>query len=299
MMRQILLGGATAILVTGSASALTMNITSDSRSIDAFAEAGGDSDSASDSASGGTFDSNVNASASAGSVLTFSGGSGGGGGGNFGAVANSSAGQFSEIDAASLTISASGYADASGNHGDITPGIVSEADGAGGGGGGLFFGDFRADSRSYMEIMFSIDEDVSFDISGFLSAGNEIAVGGEGSDISNEASIILVNTDTNVSAFKTSVSNDSTSLDEQGVIGAGNYRFMVEASTEVNGFVRDELVSSINGNNGFGYATSAGYKGISLDLAAVDQPIPEPVTTTLAAMGLGALVLRTSRRRHS
>lgn len=298
MIRQILLGSATAILVTGSASALTMNVTGDNRALYAEASAGGDFNSESGPApASSTYDEQ--ASASAQSIifnLLNSGGSGGGAGGRNGAVANASAGQFSEIEA--LSISGNGYADASGNHGDFAA-TLSDADGAGGG-GKLFFGEFEAESYSTLEVLFSIDEDAAFDLSGFLFAGNEVAVGNEGSDISNRASINLINSDTNESAYNAEISNDSLGLDEQGVIAAGNYRFTVSVEAAVNGRFENEFVSSISDipTNKFGYVTSAGFKGVNLGLTAVDQPIPEPVTTTLAAMGLGALVLRTSRRRH-
>ena len=299
MIKQILLGGATAVLVTGSASALTMSVTGDNRSVEANAFAGFDGDMQSGPApASSTYDEQVNASASAGPVPVLTSGGSGGGGGFFGAVANASAGQFSEVGA--LSISGSGHADASGNHGEIFSTVnLGDADGSGGG-GGLNFSDFSADSTSVMEILFSIDEAAAFDISGFLYSGNEVAVGGSSSDISNNASLILVDTDSNESAFKTEISNDSTGLNEQGVISAGNYRFTVKVETEVDGRFEDDLTSAIgNPTNGFGYATSAGFKGIALQLSAIDKPIPEPVTTTLAAMGLGALVLRTSRRRHS
>jgi len=299
MIKQILLGGATAVLVTGSASALTMSVNVDNRSVNAFAQAGGDTDSDGAASGGGSvFNESVNASAQSEIFFLNSGGSGGGAGipDFIGAVANASAGQSSEIGA--LSISGNGYADASGNHGNILEAITGDADGAGGG-GGLAPSDFRSESSSILEVLFSIDEAAAFDLSGFLHAGNEIAVGGSQSDISNVASVILVNADTNESAFKTEISNDSQVLDEQGVLAAGNYKFNVSVAAEVDG-VFNELTSSIVlPDNGFGYATSAGFKGVALQLSAIDKPIPEPVTTTLAAMGLGALVLRTSRRRHS
>ncbi len=302
MIRQILLGGATAVLFTGSASALTMNVTGDSRSVYAEAAAGFDFDSNSDSAAGNVFDSNVSASAQANiAPLIQNLGAGGGGGGFFGAVANAGASQFSEIG--SLSISGSGFAEASGNHGEFNDVLVSDADSGAGGGGGLNFDSFQASSNSILDVMFSIDEDAAFDLSGFLFAGDQISKGPIGNDISNSASIILVNTDTNESAFKTEVSNDSTELNESGVLAAGNYQFMLRADAEVNGLGRVECLGcstfTVAPINIGGYVTSAGYKGVSLDLTAIDQPIPEPVTTTLAAMGLGALVLRTSRRRHS
>lgn len=300
MIKQLLLGGAAVVWAAGSASALTMNIDGDNRGVYAFAQAGGDTDSDSATPAGSVFDGQASASASADVIATISGG---GGGAFFGAVANASADQYSQIDAASLMISGSGHANASGNQGNFNQPILSEADSGAGGGGGLSFYGFSADADSTLDVLFSIDEAAEFDISGFLSAGTEVLVGDAeiASGVFNEASIILINTDTNESAYKTSVSNNSVNLDETGVIGAGNYRFTVRALAEVNGLLEEELVSSIDVGlgNGLGYGTNAGFKGVALQLTAIDQPIPEPVTTTLAAMGLGALVLRTSRRRHS
>ncbi len=298
MIRQILLGGATAVLVTGSASALTMNVTGDNRAVYAEASAGVDFDSqAGPAPASSTYDEQVSASAVSGIAPDIFNGGAGGGGGILGSVANASAGQLSEIGA--LSISGSAHADASGNHGNFVTFAAGDADSGAGGGGGLFFDEFAAESYSTLEVLFSIDEDAAFDLTGFLFAGDELAVGNGDTDIRNGASIILVNTDTDESAYKAEISNDSLSLNESGVIGAGNYRFTVRVEAEVDGRF-NELTSAIEviPTNGFGYATSAGFKGVALDLSAIDQPIPEPVTTTLAAMGLGALVLRTSRRRH-
>jgi len=300
MIRQILLGGTAAVLVAGSASALTMNVTGDNRAVEANAFAGDDGDMQLGPApASNIYDEQVNASASANNqLLTQNLGSGGGGGGFFGAVANAGAGQFSEIGA--LSISGSGFAEASGNHGDIPD--FSDADGSGGG-GGLSFDGFAADAQSVLDVLFSIDEAAAFDLSGFLAAGNELSDGPIGNDISNAASAVLVNTDTDTAAFKTKVSNDSTILDESGVLAAGNYRFTVRADASVQGFGDNSCIGcgsfTVAPIDVRGYATSAGYRGVALELSAIDKPIPEPVTTTLAAMGLGALVLRTSRRRHS
>ena len=84
------------------------------------------------------------------------------------------------------------------------------------------------------------------------------------------------------------------------MIGPGTYKFRVRAYAEVFG----GLIQPLNGDAEVtsilqGYATSADFSGVSLTLRATDQPIPEPVTTTLAGLGLGALVLYTTRRRRA
>jgi len=304
MIRQLLLGSATLVLVTGSASALTMSVNEDNRNIHAEAAAGLDFDSNSASPAFAVFDESVSASAAAvNPPLTQNIGSGGGGGNGFyGAVANASANQFSEIGA--MSIYGSGFAEASGNHGHVDLTASFEADGGAGGGGGRNFDSFEASAQSVIDVVFSIDEAAYFDLSGFLSAGNELAEGPIGNDITNVVSVVLYSKDTEVSSVAIKISNDSTALDESGVLEAGQYQFSVRASAGVLG--HGEVIPCLGCSgidaiptNGFGYATSAGFRGVTLDLSAIDKPIPEPVTTTLAAMGLGALVLRTSRRRHS
>ncbi len=296
MTKLLLLGTAASALFVGQATALTMNPTSDGRSISAEAQAGFDSDSDSDNPGPGfpSFNSDVSAFASERIELEpptdlkivdiFP----------FGASASAGAGQNSLVGP--LSISGSGYANASGSHGDQFAGALALE-----GEIGFDDGHFSAGANSLLEIFFYIDESAWFELNGFLSAGNELAIGAPGNDVENGADIILVNTDTNTSAYKASISDDSLIVDESGVIGPGNYKFSVEAYAGVYGGFFDTVLASEPGDYDvyprYGYATGASFEKVSLQLSARDQPIPEPVTTTLTAMGLMALTLRTSRRR--
>lgn len=292
MNKLILLGTAAGLFFAGPVSALTMTPTADNRSTSASAMAGFDSNSDSDAPGAGfpTFDSQVSANASDFPALTASLGDASG---EFqSAWASASAGQFSQLGA--LSISGSGHAEASGSHGEFflaTANLVGDAI--------TQEADFQAHGRSLLSILFSTDESAIFNISGFLSAGNELAIGDIGNDIINRASIILINTDTNTSAYKTKVSNDSQAVNESGVIGPGNYEFSVEAYAEVFGGFINGSVGDAEALPHNGYATGASFKGVTLELAPTDKPIPEPVTTSLIGMSLGALILRTSRRRHA
>ena len=296
MKRFFLLGAAVGVLSAGPEIALTMTPTGDNRGISASAEVTFDSSSDSDSPGAGfpTFDSDVSAFASdqfdpdsAGDALT----------GIYGSLAGAYAQQYSQVGP--LSITGSGSASAGGGFGDTL-----DDDSAGGGGGCGGCGDeyFESDASSVLEILFSIDESAMFNLSGFLSAGEQIFSRGLESGVNNRASIILVNTDTLESAYKADVSNDSLIVDESGVIGPGNYKFNVEAIASIFNdgvFNLPAFVGDAEGIPIDGIETGASFEGVALTLRSTDKPIPEPMTTTLACMGLGALVLKTSRRRAS
>jgi hypothetical protein len=300
MMKQMLIGSAAALWVAGPVSALTMTPTSDTRNIQAHAVAGQDEDTQSDSPGGPLvdFNSTVNANASEFGVPDLQLGDA-----EFqvygGASSYASASQSSGIGP--LSIWASGSASASGNHGDFEPVYaLGDTDTA----SISLGGDFQADGRSFLEIVFSIDEAADFDLDAYLTAGQgQLALGDIGNDVTNSASISLINTNTLESVYKAEISDDSLLVDTSGVIGPGTYKFSVEAYAKVNGGFFNggdadtALIPVITRQ--LGYATSADYSGVSLELRAADQPIPEPVTTTLAGLGLGALALQTSRRRRA
>ncbi len=291
MKRLFLLGTVVGVLSAGPVFALTMTPTADNRSTAASAMAGIDSDSNSDAPGAGfpSFTSEVSANAMEFGVPLLVGDAENG---FYGASAYANARQSSQVGP--LSITGSGSASANGSHGDFFPDFVGDA---------LTPVDahFQSYAGSVLEILFSIDTSAAFDLSGFLTAGTEVAIGAVGNDVMNRASIILINTDTNVSAYKANVSDDFLNVDASGVIGPGNYRFNVEAYAEVfGGELRPRIIlGDTNDLPINGYATSAGFQGVSLSLRSTDQPIPEPVTTTLAAMGLGALALQTSRRRRA
>jgi len=216
--------------------------------------------------------------------------------GSGGAFSSATGSQISEIGP--LSISGKGSASASGNHGDMFE-VATQGDTDS---SGIYGGSFQAYAQSVLEIVFTIDEAAAFDLSGFLSAGTALAVGDPGNDVINRVSIILINTDTNDEAFQAEISDDSLVVDEMGVIGAGEYRFTVEAYAEVFGGQMHEtntLLGDSDSQNPQGYSTGALFKEVLLELSATDQPIPEPVTTSLVGLSLGALVLRTSRRRRA
>jgi hypothetical protein len=283
MTRQFLLGTAAALLIAVPASALTMTPITDGRTIDAFAAAGQATDSNSDSPGSdfSVFDSDVSAS-----VLEF---------GDFGAGAGSNAQQLSGLGP--LSISGSGETNAGGSHGEIPlTAALGDAETP-----PLGRGEFLAGANSVLEILFRIDEAAEFSLEGFISAGIEQAPGFGDGDIESGtmsvASVILLNQDTNTTVYEQEVSEDSLKFVETGVIQEGNYLFTLRAAAGVFGGLYETLTLGDSDSLDTGvYQTSASFGG-NLVLTPTDQPIPEPVTTTLAAMGLGALVLRTSRRR--
>jgi len=295
MTKLFLLGAAASALFVGQATALTMTPTSDGRLISAEAQAGFDSDSDSKSPGPGFPAVSGEVSANAMEQLVF----------EpvealvtdnfpYGASASASAGQNSQVGA--LSITGNGYAEAGGYHGEQFPALntLQGEDGNG-------FGHYSATGQSLLEVYFYIDEPAWVELNGFLFAGNVEDEDGFGGDSENSAKIILINTDTNTSTYKAKVSDDSLIVDESGLIGPGNYMFSVEAYASVYGGEFDTLLASEPGDldvfPGYGTSTGASYEKVSLRLSATDQPIPEPVTTTLTAMGLLALTLRTSRRR--
>ncbi len=289
MTRQFLLGTAAAFLIAGQASALTMTVVKEGRNVDASASAGGDSDSNSDFATNSVFTSEVSAHAmevpllQAGDADTHLG---------FGAWASANARQHSEIGA--LSISGEGSANASGSHGNID--FVSALGHA----ETLNQGEFEANASSSIKILFNIDEAAAFNLSGFISAGIEQAVGLGESGSRSIARVFFGNDDEETTIFEREVFEDGRKFEESGVIEAGNYLFSIFADASVFGsfFPGDLIGDSDDMLPDFGYATGSSFSA-NLNLQAIDKPIPEPVTASLACFGLGALVLQASRRRRA
>ncbi|GAB4197688.1 MAG: hypothetical protein Kow00105_11740 [Phycisphaeraceae bacterium] len=299
MIRTFCLAAMPVLLLNAQAPALTMTPTSDNRSITANAQAGPDSDSNSDAPGAGfpTFDSNV--FAEAGGFDGADNDSFQNGIYDFGPSASAEASQDSSVG--SLSIVGDGWAHASGNHG-LFPELFSTSDAE-----HVGPGSFEADAESLLEVIFSIDQSAQFSLKGFVGAGDELAVGIAFSDQDSFVLVELVNTDTNSSVFNTTVRDDEVALNEDGIIGPGNYRFTVQAFAEVFGSGQFPSISALqlgdsdNGNGiypEYGYATFAGFEDVELALRPTDQPIPEPVTTTLAGLGLTALMFQTTRRRR-
>ena len=292
MNRSIVLGAAASLCFAGVASALTMTPISDNRMTTASAMAGLDSDSDSDAPGAGfpSFVSEVSAQASefGDEDVLIRNGFGG-------AFADANARQNSSVGA--LSITGSGSANASGNHGEVQIETFADTDNEYGS------GTFSAGAQSLVDIMFSIDQDAVFDLDGFLSAGNEIAIGAAGNDVFNQARVRLINVGAKQVVFEAEVSDDFAVIDETGVLAAGTYVFQVSALAEVFGGAGGEVIirPAIDGglDDVFGYDTGASFDQVTLNLRAMDKPIPEPVTTTLAGLGLGALALQTTRRRRA
>ncbi len=168
------------------------------------------------------------------------------------------------------------------------PGLPTNSDGV------------SAGSQSLLEILFSIDMDAQYDVTGFISAGTGVLQGVFEYGASQSASVVLFDIDNNVALIDESVSEGGQDVSTSGILSPGNYRFTVDASVKVS----NSNVEADGGGGGGGpldsiNSASAGFEGISLFLSDRDQPIPEPVTTTLAVLGLGALALQTSRRRRA
>ena len=300
MIKEFWLGSVVALCAAGQASALTVSLLGDGRFTDVEALAGQDSNSDHDAPDFpfAQFDSDITAEAmDFGDVENFvlapviPG---------YGASAFAEATQNTQVTATTIEVAGSAFAE--GQHGDQVPFLTEADSGAGGGGGGDFFpGSFEASAQSVLDILFSIDEAAEYDIQAFLSAGTDLALGNIGNDVENSASMSLRNEGTNESVFDHEVSDDSVHIDESGVIGPGTYRFTATAFAAVMG---GEMIDLTAGDQDTpvmqnGYVTNAEFGGVGLKLIAADKPIPEPVTTTLAAMGLGALALQTSRRRRA
>jgi hypothetical protein len=297
MIKEFLFGSTVALCVAGQASALTITLLEDNRFIEAEAFAGEDSDFAEDSPGSpfSDFDSDVSAFAMEfGEFLPH--GVGDTDSDIFGASSFGTAQQTSQVSATGISVSGSAFAE--GDHG-IQDNAWIEADSNVQEGG---FGSFEAYGESVLEILFSIDEAAAYDIDAFISAGAELAKGPDGNDVFNFAEMILWDEDADEAVFEFEVSDDSMDIVESGVIGPGTYRFTASAYAEVFGGFFDEVDSASDSEDTqqpvFGYQTNASFGGVGLNLVRADRPIPEPVTTTLAVMGIGALVLRASRRRH-
>ena len=286
MTRQILFGAAIAIMSTGPVSALTMTPVSEKRGVFVEAEAGQDFQS--DQAVPfvpftGEVDDEIWAEAHEDiqPFLRLPAGDNDNLGELHGASAMAHAYQYSSLGP--LSIVGEGSVDASGNHGNVRPFP---------GGGG-----FAAHSSSTVIVEFMIDESAVFDLSGFIQAGNQLAKGPAGNGVENLGHVSLTNTDTNESLINEEVVDDGLKFDLQGKLDPGTYLFSLFVNASVLGepFIGDPDGEAEVGV--YGYAASASFAG-DLVLSPMDQPIPEPVTTTLAGMGLGALLLRTTRRRR-
>jgi hypothetical protein len=303
MIKEFVLGGAVALCVAGQASALTVTLLEDGRFTEAQASAGENSDFDDDFPDPpfSAFLSKVSASAMEfGNIVDdrvgdeeFDG---------YGATAFAGASQKSQVTATTIQVSGSAFAE--GGTGGMFPTLV-RADNDSLGGPGLF----EAYAESVLDIVFSIDEAAVYDLDGFISAGAELAAeadqfpGAEGGEVSNFAEMILFNEDTAEAVFEYEVSDDTMNIVESGVIGPGTYRFTASAYAEVFGGLFDDIDSAGDAETNqpfdFGDQTSARFGGIGLKLIASDKPIPEPVTTSLIGLGLGALVLQTTRRRRA
>jgi hypothetical protein len=296
MIKELLFGTTVALCVAGQASALSLTLLEDNRFIEAEAFAGEDSDFSEDSPVSpfANFNSDVSAMASEfglpcdseGNVETH----------GFGASSFGTAQQTSQVTATAILVSGSAFA--RGDHGELLEAVaLSDSDSDGG------FGSFNAYGESVLEILFSIDEAAAYDIDAFISAGTEAAFGPTGNDVFNFAEMILYDEDAGEAVFEYEVSDGSMDIDESGVIGPGTYRFTASAYAEVFGGFLDVIDWTGDSENTqqpiSGYRTNASFGGIGLSLVRADQPIPEPVTTTLIGLSLGALVLRTTRRRKA
>ncbi len=160
-------------------------------------------------------------------------------------------------------------------------------------------GDNSAGGQSLLEILFSIDMDAHYDLSGFIGAGIGLAEGTIEYGSNQSASVVLFDIDNGVTLVDESVTDDERALSNSGHLGPGNYRLTVDASVEVFGSAQEAETNGITVPGGDIYTASAGFEGVSLLLTGRDQPIPEPVTTTLAGLGLGALALQATRRRRA
>ncbi len=157
-----------------------------------------------------------------------------------------------------------------------------------------------AGSQSILEILFSIDMDAHYDLTGFIGAGIGLAQGTIEYGSQQSASVVLFDIDNGFAIVDESVTDSDQDVSTSGHLSPGNYRFTVAAEAEVFGVANE--ADADGGGGGLPdniYSASAGFEGINLTLSGRDQPIPEPVTTTLAGLGLGALALQTSRRRRA
>ena len=176
-------------------------------------------------------------------------------------------------------------------------GIVS-VDGAGAGGRPLL-SQVSASSQSLLEILFTVDMDAQYDLSGFISAGIGLEAGTIEYGSNQSASVVLYDIDHDVTLVNESVSDNEMDVSTSGLLGAGNYRFTVSADASVfslNGEADSHFTDIFVGDI---YVANAGYEGINLLITGRDQPIPEPVTTSMIGLGLGALAYQASRRRRA
>jgi hypothetical protein len=164
---------------------------------------------------------------------------------------------------------------------------------------GEMTGDSSAIGQSLLEILFSIDMDAQYDLSGFIGAGITEAQGRIGYGSNQSTSVVLFDIDNGVAIIDESVSDGEQDVSTSGNLAPGNYRFTVDASAEVFSTNGDPVGDSDSDIFGDIYSVGAGFEGINFVLSGRDQPIPEPVTTSLIGLGLGALALHTSRRRRA
>ncbi len=286
MTREFLLGTAAALLIAVPASALTMTLLEDDRFISARAEVGqfSDANKIVPDSDFSLFASEVGANAS--DVPRFTSNING----IYGATAN--AGAFQESSFGPLSIFGKGGANANASHGGIE--LVSAL-----GDADLPPGAFDAQGQSNLDVLFSIDGQAAFDLEGFIQTGIGQAQGPPTNSVQNVALFEFTNVTTNTSIIDIEINGeDDASIDESGVLEAGTYRVVIEAFTRVRGQGEILALTLGDADTDDGYQAFASWGG-NLNLRPIDKPIPEPVTTSLIGMSLGALVLRTSRRRKA
>lgn len=215
-----------------------------------------------------------------------------------GFFANAHADQFSELG--SMYIQGSGFAEAQiGVSFDNWQTSNAEAD-TGGSGITMQSNDVSGGSQSLLEILFSIDMDAHYDLSGSIGAGIQEASGTIDYGSNQSTSVVLFDIDHGIALVDESVMDGDQDISTSGHLGPGNYRFTVDASVEVFGTASEADNSLTQGPPGGDiYSVNAGFEGINLTLSSRDKPIPEPVTTTLAGLGLGALAFQTTKRRRA
>jgi hypothetical protein len=130
-------------------------------------------------------------------------------------------------------------------------------------------------ASSIYQMNFSLTQDHAYALDGTLTA---LLDGGHAT-----AFFSLTGPSTNIT-FLASEIVSPTAITGNGTLGPGSYNLLVSAQT----------VGDLNGGNQFDRANF----DFSVTLRELDGgAIPEPVTPVLAALGLGALGLRATRRR--
>ncbi len=296
MKRLLLITAVIAALFSSQVFALTMSLQSDNRSIsaDAMTTQGSDSDSDAPGTAFSDFNNTVDARVPDLVPIRLTEQLNG----LHDPTAYAEAYQGSTIDAYSIT--GSGYAYSNGSNGLPVPSITRLLTTGDAQGESL---EFEAEASSILEVIFSIDEAAEFSLQGFISAGVHIVLlDALSNDSMNQTSVLLYNNTADTTEFETTINQGTSSLDESGIIGPGTYTFNVQSYAKVYGEnigIPIELAGDAQDEFPIdSYYSNAGYEQISLSLSSTEQPIPEPLTTTLACLGLGALIFKTSRRHH-